>query len=230
LKTSVAKTVDQLKRFDLVISYEVELSRVPLPVPLEQKVNVAIKRVFDLFTSLLSIACLLSWMLPLFAVLIRMDSKGPVFFCQKRHKKNGMLFTCIKFRTMIVNDSAHSVAAIDNDPRITTVGRFLRRHHLDELPQVLNVLMGDMSMVGPRPYMISDNEKYEQLIKDYAVRERIKPGITGLAQVVEYVNPITKTEYMAERVKKDLYYVYNWSPALDMKIVARTFFKMLGVK
>jgi putative colanic acid biosysnthesis UDP-glucose lipid carrier transferase len=203
---------------------------VPRPVPLEQKVNVIFKRGFDLFTSILSIVCLLSWMVPLFVVLIRMDSKGPVFFCQKRHKKNGKVFTCIKFRTMVVNDSAHTVAAIDNDPRITRVGLFLRRHHLDELPQILNVLMGDMSMVGPRPYMISDNEKYEQLIKNYAVRERVKPGITGLAQVVEYVTPITKTEYMAERVKKDLYYVYNWSPALDMKIVVRTFFKMLGVK
>jgi len=173
---------------------------------------------------------LLSWMFPLIALLIKVDSKGPILFYQRRHKKNGKLFTCVKFRTMVVNDSAHTVAAVDNDPRITRVGCFLRKHHLDELPQLMNVLIGDMSMVGPRPYMVSDNEKYEQLIKDYTVRERVKPGITGLAQVVEYVNLITKTEYMAERVKKDLYYVYNWSPALDIKIFFRTFFKMFGVK
>jgi putative colanic acid biosysnthesis UDP-glucose lipid carrier transferase len=168
-------------------------------------------------------------MLPVIAVLIKIDSRGPVFFYQKRHKKNGKLFTCFKFRSMVVNENAHTVAAIDNDPRITRVGRFLRKHHLDELPQLVNVLAGDMSMVGPRPYMVSDNEKYELLIKDYLVREKVKPGITGLAQVVQYINPITKTEYMEERVKKDIYYVYNWSPVLDLRIFARTVLKIFGV-
>ena len=229
MKNSVVKTVDRLTSFDLCVSYEVQLSAVRPIIPLDQGVNHLFKRCFDLVTSLVSIACLLSWMLPVIAVLIKIDSRGPVFFYQKRHKKNGKLFTCFKFRTMFVNENAHTVAAIDNDPRITRVGRFLRKHHLDELPQLVNVLAGDMSMVGPRPYMVSDNEKYELLIKDYLVREKVKPGITGLAQVVQYINPITKTEYMEERVKKDLYYVYNWSPVLDLRIFARTVLKIFGV-
>ena len=131
---------------------------------------------------------------------------------------------------MVVNDCSDILAAVDNDPRITRVGRFLRKHHLDELPQLLNVLIGDMSIVGPRPYMITDNEKYESLIKNYTVREKVKPGITGLAQVVEYVNPITKIEFMEQRVKKDVYYVYNWSLALDVQILGRTLFKILRGK
>lgn len=137
---------------------------------------------------------------------------------------------CIKFRTMVVNDCSDILAAVDNDPRITRVGRFLRKNHLDELPQLLNVLIGDMSIVGPRPYMITDNEKYESLIKNYTVREKVKPGITGLAQVVEYVNPITTIEFMEQRVKKDVYYVYNWSLALDVQILGRTLFKILRGK
>jgi lipopolysaccharide/colanic/teichoic acid biosynthesis glycosyltransferase len=131
---------------------------------------------------------------------------------------------------MVINDSCDILAAVDNDPRITRVGRFLRKHHLDELPQLLNVLAGDMSMVGPRPYMIKDNEKYENLIKHYGMRERVKPGITGLAQVIEYVNPVTNIEYMEQRIKKDVYYVYNWSLALDVKILGRTLFKILRGK
>jgi len=131
---------------------------------------------------------------------------------------------------MIVNDKADTLPAAENDYRITRVGAFLRKHHWDELPQLLNVLLGDMSMIGPRPYMISDNEKYEKLIKNYRVRHRIKPGITGLAQVIDYVNPISKIEYMEQRVSKDVYYVYNWSLALDAKIIVRTVFKMTGIK
>ncbi|MGZ3881686.1 MAG: sugar transferase [Flavisolibacter sp.] len=181
-------------------------------------------------TSAILIVCLFSWLLPIIAFIIRLDSKGPIFFFQKRHKRNGETFTCFKFRTMVVNDSSDTLPAVDNDPRITKVGRFLRNHHLDELPQLLNVLSGDMSMVGPRPYMIRDNEKYEGLIKNYQVRQKVKPGITGLAQVVEYVNPITTIEYMEQRVKKDVYYVYNWSPLLDVKIFFRTVLKIAGVK
>jgi putative colanic acid biosynthesis UDP-glucose lipid carrier transferase len=131
---------------------------------------------------------------------------------------------------MIVNDKADVLAATTNDSRITKSGYFLRKHHLDELPQLFNVLFGDMSLIGPRPYMVSDNEKYEKLIHNYLVRNRIKPGITGLAQVIDYVNPITKIEFMEQRVNKDIYYIYNWSPMLDAKILLRTFLKILGVK
>ena len=141
-----------------------------------------------------------------------------------------MLFTCIKFRTMLVNDKADVLPAAENDSRITRIGAFLRKHHLDELPQLLNVLFGDMSMIGPRPYMVTDNEKYEKLIKNYLVRHRIKPGITGLAQVIDYVAPVTSVEYMEQRVNKDVYYVYNWSPVLDAKIIILTLLKMTGIK
>ncbi|MGZ3955770.1 MAG: sugar transferase [Flavisolibacter sp.] len=216
--------------FNLRVSYELPLLPVDPVIPLEEKLNSAFKRSFDVLTSAILIVCLFSWLLPIIAFIIRLDSKGPIFFFQKRHKRNGETFTCFKFRTMVVNDSSDTLPAVDNDPRITKVGRFLRNHHLDELPQLLNVLSGDMSMVGPRPYMIRDNEKYEGLIKNYQVRQKVKPGITGLAQVVEYVNPITTIEYMEQRVKKDVYYVYNWSPLLDVKIFFRTVLKIAGVK
>jgi putative colanic acid biosynthesis UDP-glucose lipid carrier transferase len=130
---------------------------------------------------------------------------------------------------MIVNDKADLLAVEENDVRITRAGYFLRRHHLDELPQLFNVLFGDMSLIGPRPYMISDNEKYEKLIRNYRVRQKIKPGITGLAQVIDYVNPITNVDSMKQRVNKDLYYIYNWSLLLDAKILFRTVLKIFGV-
>jgi putative colanic acid biosynthesis UDP-glucose lipid carrier transferase len=222
--------VDPLRVFNLRASYELPLFPVDRAIPLEDPTNGLFKRSFDVLISVIFTVCLFSWLLPIIAFIIRLDSKGPVFFFKKRHKRNGETFTCIKFRTMVINDSCDILAAVDNDPRITRVGRFLRKHHLDELPQLLNVLAGDMSMVGPRPYMIKDNEKYENLIKHYGMRERVKPGITGLAQVIEYVNPVTNIEYMEQRIKKDVYYVYNWSLALDVKILGRTLFKILRGK
>lgn len=229
LKKSILRKVDYYGPLDVVPHHEFHLVPMEHRIPLEQKMNLFLKRFFDLLSSSILLVGFLSWTLPLIALLIKIDSRGPVFFLQKRNKKSGKLFTCIKFRTMIVNDEADTLPAAKHDHRITRVGAFLRKHHLDELPQLINVLLGDMSLIGPRPYMVSDNEKYEVLIKNYPVRHKVKPGITGLAQVFDYVNPVVSIENMERRVGKDVYYVYNWSPALDLKIIIRTFFKMAGI-
>ena len=202
----------------------------PVGSPLENKASLYFKRFFDLAFSSLFICVFLSWMIPLLALLIKLDSKGPVFFLQKRSKKNKKLFTCIKFRTMIENDEADTRAARVDDPRITKIGKFLRHHHLDELPQFLNVWWGDMSLIGPRPYMISDNMKFESLIQYYPLRYKVKPGITGLAQVLGFVGPITGVENMEERLQHDIYYIHHWTAALDIKIVFRTFLKMIEMR
>jgi putative colanic acid biosysnthesis UDP-glucose lipid carrier transferase len=229
-KNSLLNKVDYYVAPDVVPHPQFHLIPIDHLIPLEQKINLFFKRSFDLVASSMLLIGLFSWMFPVIALLIKLDSKGPAFFFQKRNKRNGKLFTCIKFRTMHVNEEADTLPALKYDHRITAVGAFLRKHHLDELPQLINVLIGDMSLIGPRPYMISDNEKYEKLIKNYPVRHKIKPGITGLAQVLDYVSPVTKIENMEQRLSKDVYYVYNWSPALDAKIIIRTFFKMTGIK
>jgi len=230
LKNSILKTVDYYATLDVVRTHEFHLIPIDQQIPLEQKLNIFLKRSFDIIVSSVLLLMLFSWLFPFIALLIRLDSKGSVFFLQKRNKKNGKLFTCIKFRTMIINNEADVLPAAEDDRRVTRIGAFLRKHHLDELPQLINVLIGDMSMIGPRPYMISDNEKYDALIKNYSVRHKVKPGITGLAQVFDYVNPVVSVENMERRVSKDVYYVYNWSPVLDAKIFIRTFFKMAGLK
>ena len=219
-----------LEKFAPAEPFDFNFLYVDRHIPLEENINCFFKRTFDLVVSSLLIIFLFSWLFPVIALLIKLGSKGPVLFFQRRNKKNGKLFTCIKFRTMIVNDKADVLGAIENDFRITKLGWILRKHHLDELPQLFNVIWGDMSLVGPRPYMVSDNDKYGKLIKDYMVRQKIKPGITGMAQAINYVNPINGIEYMEQRVKKDVFYVYNWSFLMDVKIVIRTFFKMAGLK
>jgi putative colanic acid biosysnthesis UDP-glucose lipid carrier transferase len=208
----------------LHIAYSSRLS------PLEAKFNMVIKRVVDLMLSTIFIVTVLPWLFPMIALLIKLDSKGPVFFLQKRNKLNGEIFTCIKFRTMYKNDEADSLAAVEDDDRITPVGKFLREHHLDELPQLLNVFLGDMAVVGPRPHMISDNNKFEQLIPYYHHRHKVKPGITGLSQVLGFVGPVSDEENIKERIENDIYYVYHWSALLDAKIACRTVFKMIGLR
>lgn len=230
LKNSTVKQIERLEILNVAPAHDFNILYVDRNIPLEQSINLFFKRCFDLVTSVVLLVSLIIWLFPLISLLIKLDSKGPIFFLQKRNKRNGKLFTCIKFRTMIVNDKADVLPASENDIRITRIGAFLRKHHLDELPQLLNVLSGDMSMIGPRPYMVSDNEKYEKLVKNYLVRYRIKPGITGLAQVINYAAPVSTIEYMEQRVNKDVYYVYNWSAVLDAKIIIRTFFKMAGIK
>ena len=230
LENYLLKKADYYVALDVVPNTESYIIPIDHSIPLEQKTNLFFKRSFDLLSSSLLLIGVMIWVLPLIALLIKIDSRGPVFFVQKRNKKNGKVFTCIKFRTMIVNGDAHTLPAAKHDSRITRIGAFLRKHHLDELPQLINVFLGDMSLIGPRPYMISENEKYEVAINNYSVRFKVKPGITGLAQVIDYVNPILSVESMQRRVSKDVFYVYNWSPALDAKIILRTFLKMAGIK
>ena len=195
----------------------------------ENRFRILAKRIFDIVFSILVIGLFLSWMIPVFALLIKLNSRGPVFFLQKRNKKNGKIFTCIKFRTMIVNDEADTRPSSEFDNRITSVGRFLRNHYLDELPQFFNTLSGDMSIVGPRPHMLSDNRQYAELIDHYPLRHKVKPGITGLAQVMGYTGSNKDILKMKHRVYLDIFYVRHWSLGLDIKILWHTFRRVLGL-
>lgn len=196
--------------------------------PLRSRSKRVIKRSFDLAVSIVLIPLLLSWMIPLFAILIKLDSGGPVFFFQNRNKNGGRLFSCIKFRTMRINAEADMLIAKVNDNRITAVGRILRRYHLDELPQLLNVLLGDMSLIGPRPYMVNENLYYEDLLESYSRRHLIKPGLTGLAQSSGYFGPVHGLKRVKERFELDIQYISNWSLAMDIKILCRTFRMIYG--
>lgn len=199
-------------------------------LPLNNKLNRIAKRTVDIIASLVFIVLVFPWLFPVIAVLIKSSSRGPVFFLQKRNKRNGELFTCIKFRSMYKNADADILPAAKNDKRITKFGRFLRNSYLDELPQFLNVLWGDMSLIGPRPHMVSDNLKFDDLIKNYDLRHKVKPGITGLAQVMGYLGPTESLQEMDARVNLDIYYTRHWSPRLDIIILFRTILKTLGIK
>jgi putative colanic acid biosysnthesis UDP-glucose lipid carrier transferase len=197
-------------------------------LPLELAHNRFLKRGVDILVSFLVIICILSWLIPILAILIKADSKGPVFFLQKRNKKNGKVFICLKFRSMIVNENADLVPAEKNDERVTFIGKFLRKNHLDELLQFFNVLMGDMSIVGPRPHMISDNFRYYECVDNYDKRLRVKPGITGLAQVMGFTGPVEDIYEMKKRVDMDNFYIMHWSLKLDMIVMYQTVFKTFG--
>ena len=177
---------------------------------------------FDIIFSTLVVLFLLSWLIPLLALLIKCESKGPVFFKQLRTGKDGKPFYCYKLRSMTVNSHSDSLQATKSDSRVTKVGRFLRKASLDELPQFINVLRGEMSVVGPRPHMLSHTEYYSQFIRDFMDRHKIKPGITGLAQIAGHRGETKQVECMDKRVKADLHYMDNWSFMLDMKIVLLT--------
>ena len=192
------------------------------PEPLESLLNRSIKRLFDICFSIFIVVFVLSWMLPLLALLIKLESKGPVFFIQSRSGRENQKFNCYKFRSMRVNEDSDVKQASRNDYRITTIGAFMRRTNLDELPQFFNVLMGDMSVVGPRPHMISHTEEYSKMIEKYMVRHFLKPGITGWAQVRGYRGETKDTTAMVKRIEHDVWYLENWSFLLDMKIIFLT--------
>ena len=197
--------------------------------PLDNLFTKMLKRIFDIFFSTMVIVCVLSWLIPVMALLIKIDSRGPVFFLQKRNKRGGGVFTCIKFRSMYENDEADTLPATAGDERITRLGRLLRKYYLDELPQFFNVWIGDMSFIGPRPHMVSDNIRYEDLIEYYNYRHKVKPGITGLSQAMGYVGEIKNIQHMRHRVQLDIFYVRHWSPSLDCKILWYSLRRIFGM-
>ena len=193
-----------------------QLTRHPL-----SKLEVFEKRVFDIVIASIAIA-LLTPVLLLVATLIKLDSPGPAFFVQRRYGFNQRQFRIFKFRTMTTMDDGDEVLqARRSDPRVTRIGNRLRRWNIDEVPQLFNVLLGDMSLVGPRPHALTHDREYERKISIYARRHNVKPGITGWAQVNGYRGQ-TDDEKMRKRVEYDLYYIDNWSLWLDFFILIRT--------
>ncbi|WP_138432502.1 undecaprenyl-phosphate glucose phosphotransferase [Winogradskyella algicola] len=192
-------------------------------IPLEDSVNMIIKRTFDILFSSIVIVFILSWLTPIIAILIKLESKGPVFFKQSRNGFNYKEFDCYKFRSMTPNKTAHLHQATRGDQRVTKVGRFIRKTSIDELPQFFNVLFGDMSVVGPRPHMVSHTNMYAKKIDKFMVRHFVKPGITGLAQISGFRGEVETDKDIIGRVKYDIFYIENWSILLDIKIIAQTF-------
>jgi len=180
------------------------------------------KRGFDIFFSLLFIVFVLSWLLPVLAIIIKLSSKGPVFFIQKRTGFMGMQFTCYKLRTMRLNEQSDMLQATNNDERITRIGNFLRKTNIDEFPQFWNVLLGDMSVVGPRPHMLVHSGIFSKQIEGYEKRLLVKPGITGLAQVKGWRGPTPRLRDIYKRVQWDIYYVHKVTPLMDCWIIYHT--------
>ena len=191
-------------------------------VPLKDNINKFFKRLFDIIISLVVIILILSWLTPILALLIKSQSKGPVFFRQIRNGINYKEFYCYKFRSMVVNNDADKTQATRHDVRVTPLGKLLRKSSLDEMPQFINVLFGEMSVVGPRPHMTKENNKYNSTVQKYMLRHIIKPGITGYAQVNGFRGEVENESDIINRVKCDIYYLENWSLLLDVKIMFKT--------
>jgi exopolysaccharide biosynthesis polyprenyl glycosylphosphotransferase len=195
------------------------------------------KRLFDIVFSLLVMILILSWFFPLVFVLTKLSSKAPVFFNQDRVGAKNKTFKCYKFRTMKVSDDNSTVSfqpVLENDPRVTKVGRFLRKSNLDELPQFINVLKGEMSIVGPRPHAVLYDKKYSKIVDAIRLRHNVKPGITGWAQVHGLRGDVADEEENIQRTKKrieyDIWFIENWSMTLDIQIILITIWQMLKGK
>jgi putative colanic acid biosysnthesis UDP-glucose lipid carrier transferase len=191
-------------------------------LPLDDKRNQLLKRIFDVAFSVLFFTLIGWWLFAIVALLIKIDSKGPIFFKQMRAGKNNSKFMCWKFRTMELNHQADTFQATRHDPRITRIGALLRRSSLDELPQFINVLQGTMSIVGPRPHPLLLNEVFSQRIGKFMSRHSVNPGITGLAQVKGYRGETRELHDMKGRFRLDVFYIENWSLPLDLKIIIQT--------
>jgi lipopolysaccharide/colanic/teichoic acid biosynthesis glycosyltransferase len=183
-----------------------------------------LKRLLDVAISLFLISAFLSWITAILFVLIRTGSKGPLFFIQERKGHLGKTFSCIKFRTMRLTDDSGTVQASDDDARITRIGRFLRITHIDELPQLINVLLNDMSLVGPRPHMLYHDLLFSGLLPRYQLRHLVKPGITGLAQSAGFHGATNDFLSISNRTRLDLFYVKRMSFRLDLSILLTTLF------
>ncbi|WP_057936616.1 sugar transferase [Algoriphagus resistens] len=189
--------------------------------------NLSIKRFIDLFCSIGLMIVMGSWLFPIVAILIKLDSPGPIFYKQRRGGIYNSVFNCYKFRSMTVSKQDDLKQATRNDPRVTRVGRILRKTSIDELPQVFNVIYGNMSLVGPRPLILSQNEENAKFIEGYENRHLVKPGITGLAQAKGYRGETELPNSVYFRYKLDMYYIKNWSVLFDLKLIwitAKTIF------
>lgn len=184
------------------------------------------KRMVDILVSSFVIVFILSWLIPILGIIIKIQSPGPIFFKQPRSGRNNMSFNCLKLRSMVVNADSNSMQASKGDRRITPIGQFMRRTSLDEFPQFINVFLGQMSIIGPRPHMLAHTEHYSKLIQHYMVRHYVKPGISGWAQVNGYRGETNEPGLMAKRLEYDLEYMNNWSVMLDFKIIAMTAFNL----
>jgi len=194
--------------------------------PLEKPIKRIQKKIFDILFSIFVLVVIGSWLFPILMLLVKLTSKGPIFFKQSRTGEDNNTFSCFKFRTMRVNSLSDELQATAKDPRITRLGAFMRKTNLDELPQFFNVLWGSMSVVGPRPHMLKHTEQYSELISNYLVRHFAKPGITGWAQVNGCRGETKRLEDMQKRVDLDIWYIENWSFLLDVKIIWKTVWNM----
>ena len=217
------KTEEDTEEIQLEYS-EIELVNYPL---MDQK-NLLIKRAFDLLFSSLVILTILSWLIPLMAIIILIDSRGPIFFKQPRAGRNGKYFMCLKLRSMVAD--AGNKQATKNDPRITRVGRIIRKLSIDEFPQFINVFRGQMSVVGPRPHVKELNDKYDARINNYTDRILVKPGITGLSQITGHRGETNGTTSMANRIRIDILYLRSWTLLLDIVIIYKTVIDVLFFK
>ena len=182
----------------------------------------SVKRIMDVTLSMVFIITVMSWLTPIIALLIKLTSKGPVFFIQKRTGYMGIEFNCFKFRTMYLNDEADIKQVSINDKRITAIGKFLRITHIDETPQFFNVILGDMSIIGPRPHMLYHTRYYSECIPYYNLRLEVKPGMTGMAQIKDYIGEISVERELRKRIQWDIYYMKNRSIRLDINILLST--------
>lgn len=185
------------------------------------------KRIFDIIFSALIIIFILSWISVILFILVKLESKGPLIFKQLRDGLNGKQFECYKYRSMGVNKEADKIQATKEDVRVTRIGKFIRKTSIDELPQFINVFLGDMSVVGPRPHMTSQSKKYAKIVDKYFVRNLVKPGVTGLSQVRGFRGEIEEVSDMENRVRLDIFYINNWSFILDLKIIVQTLFNAI---
>jgi putative colanic acid biosynthesis UDP-glucose lipid carrier transferase len=195
--------------------------------PLEDQNNRFIKRMFDVFFSVLVLVFIMSWLYPLLGLLIKIQSPGPIIFKQLRSGENNEPFLCYKFRSMRVNKDSDLNQMTKGDSRVTKIGHFIRKTSIDELPQFLNVLKGEMSVVGPRPHMLNHTKQYNELTENFMVRHFVKPGITGLAQIRGLRGEITDMKYMQERINVDIEYLENWDIISDIKICFLTFYSII---
>lgn len=224
---SAESFIPVVKTSELEFHGEVPVSKIRRE-PLDSATARWMKRAFDIVFSFCVIVFVFSWLFPLLALLVKLSSKGPVFFKQNRLGRDNKEFVCWKFRSMRMNAEADSKQATKNDPRVTKVGAFLRKSNLDEMPQFFNVFMGQMSVVGPRPHPLRLNDQYRDIIDKYMVRHFVRPGITGWAQVNGFRGETRTPELMERRVELDVWYLENWSFWLDLKIVVKTVTNMLG--